>query len=84
MVKQSHIGLNVHYISIPMVYSSASERLSSYALNKTIAHWLGPTEMQLMDSPIDICEVKPNLALDNFISMIMVVYVEMDLKELPI
>ena len=58
MVKQSHIGLNMHYISIPMACNSASERLSSNALNGSIARWGGATERHLMDSPIDMCEVE--------------------------
>jgi len=39
--------------------------------------------MHLMDSSIDMCEVAQNLALKNFMSMIMEVYVKMDLMELP-
>ena len=83
MVKRSHIGLNMHYISIPIACSSASERLSSYALHGTIAHWGGATETHSKDSPIDLCEVEQSLTLNNSISMMMVVNVEMDLMELP-
>ena len=84
MVKRSHIGLNMHYIVITIVYSSASERLSSYALNRSIAQWDGANKTHLMDSPIDMCEVEQNLALNSSLSMIMVVHVKMDLMELPI
>ena len=83
MVKQSHITLNTNYILIPMMCDSAYKRLSSYALNGSIAHLDGATEMHLMDSSIDMCEVDQSLALNNSISMIMVVHVEMDLIELP-
>ena len=64
MVKRSHIGLNMSYISIPMSYSSASKRLTSYTLNGSIAHWGGATEMHLMDSPLDMCEVEQSLDLN--------------------
>jgi len=63
VVKGSCIGLEMHYISIPMAYSIISERLSSYALNRSIARWRGATETHLMDSPIDICEVYKILLL---------------------
>ena len=39
--------------------------------------------MHLMDSSIDMCEVEQNFTLNNFISVIMEVYVQMDLMELP-
>jgi len=48
----------------PLAYSSASERLSSYTLNGSIAHWGGATEMHLMDSPLDMCEVEQSLDLN--------------------
>ena len=83
MVKQSHIGFNMYYISIPMAYSNVYEILCSYALNGSIAHWGGATEMHLIDSLLDMCEVEQNLAHNNFISMIIVVHVEIDLIELP-
>jgi len=35
-----------------------------------------------MDLPIDMCEVEQSLTLNNSISIIMVVHVEMDLIEL--
>jgi len=38
--------------------------------------------MHLIDSPIDVCEAEQNLALNDSISMSMVVYVEMDLMKL--
>ena len=66
-----------------MACNSASERLSSNALNGSIARWGGATERHLMDSSIDMCEVEQNLAFNNSISMLMVVHVEMDLMELP-
>ena len=83
MVKQSHIGLNMHYISIHMVYNSASERLSTYALNGSIGHQAAATKTHLMDSPNDMHEVKQNIALNNSISMIVVVHVVMDLMKFP-
>jgi len=66
-----------------MTYDSAFERLSSYAPNGCMACWGGAIETHLMDSPLDMCEVEQNLALNNSISMIMVVYFEMDLMKLP-
>jgi len=36
-----------------------------------------------MDSPLDMREVEQSLALNNSISMMMVVHIEMDLMELP-
>jgi len=51
---------------ISMVCSSAFERLNSYALSGPIAHWGGATEMHLMDSLIDMCEVEQTLALNTF------------------
>ena len=83
MVKRSHIGLNMHYISIPMAYSSAFERLRSYVLNGSIARSGGAIKMHLMDSSLDMGEVEQNSTLKIFISMTMVVHVEMDLMELP-
>ena len=62
-----------------MAYSGASERLKSYALNGSIARWGGTTETHLMDSLIGMREVEQNLNLNNSISMIMVVHVDMDL-----
>jgi len=65
MVKRSHVDLNMHYISIRMAHSSAFERLSSYALNRSIALWGGATETHLMDSLIDMCKAKQSLTLNN-------------------
>jgi len=76
-------------ISICTTYPSlwhiriAYKRFSSYTFNGSIARWGGVTEIYLMDSPIDSCEVEQSLALNDFISVIMAVYVEMDLMELP-
>jgi len=39
--------------------------------------------MHLMDSPLDMCEVDQNPALYDFISMIIVVHVKMNLVKLP-
>ena len=68
MVKRSHIGLNTHYISIPVAYSNAPQRLSSYTLNGSIARSGGAIETHLMDSAIDMCEVEQSLSLNNSIS----------------
>ena len=84
MVKQSHISLKMHDISIHMVYSSDSKRLRSYTLSGSIPCWGDANEMHLIDSPLHMCEAKQNPALNNFVSMIMVFHVEMDLMELPI
>ena len=62
-----------------MICGSAYERLSFYDVNGSIAHWGGAIEMHLMDSPLDTSEVEQHYALHNFIAMIMVVHVEMDL-----
>jgi len=65
-----------------MTYDSASNRLSSYTLNGSIAHWGGVIETHLMDSPLDKCKVEYD-TLNNSITVIMMAHIEMDLIELP-
>jgi len=50
-----------------MAYSSASERLSSYAFNGSVACRGGVTKTHLMDSLIDMCKVEQSLALNDSI-----------------
>jgi len=82
MVKRSHISLNMHYIPIPTMYNCVSKRLRSYAFNVCITYWGNVIETHLMDSPLAMCEAEQNPALKNFITMIMLVHVEIDLMEL--
>ena len=62
---------------------SAYKRLSSYALNGSIARLGGDIETHLMDLPLDICEVEQHYTLNDSIVMFMLVHVEMNLMELP-
>jgi len=73
VVQQSHIGLKIHYTSISMANSSAFKRCTSYATKGSMARWAGATKTHLIDSSLDVYDVKQNLALNNFISMIVVV-----------
>ena len=45
--------------------------------------WGGSSENHLMNSPFDDCEVELYYALNHSIAIVMVVYVEIDLMELP-
>ena len=65
-----------------MAYGSAFERLSSYALNRSAACWDGAIGMHLIDSPLDICEVKQHHGPNNSLPMFTVVHVEIDLIKL--
>jgi len=66
-----------------MTCGSAYERLSSYAINGSIACWGSAVEMHLMDSLLNTCDVELYCALNDSIAMVMVVHVEMELMELP-
>jgi len=56
-----------------MTCSSAYERLSFYVLNGCIVRSSGVIERHLVDSPLNTCEIKQHHALNNSITMIMVV-----------
>jgi len=66
-----------------MMCGSSYERLSSYTLNGSIACWGDAIEMHLMNSPLNTCEVEDHCALNDSITMVMVVHVEMDFMKLP-
>ena len=66
-----------------MMFGSAYERSSAYALNEFIGHWNGAIEMHLMNSLTDIREAEQHNAFNNFIVMTMMVHIEIDLMELP-